>query len=64
MTEIYVNTKKAAEILEVSPLTLRNWRVSGNGPRYRKFGRLVRYARTDLEKWADKDTRESTSDGS
>lgn len=44
-----VTEQEAAEILAVSPVTLRNWRSLRIGPRYRKIGsRAVRYHRADL----------------
>jgi hypothetical protein len=38
--------------------TLENWRVSGNGPKYVKVGRLVRYAGAALIAWERKNTLE------
>lgn len=43
-----LDTHQAAEILGVSPGTLENWRAQGQGPKFRKVGRLVRYRRGDL----------------
>lgn len=44
-----VDEREAATILSASVQTLRNWRWSGKGPRFRKIGaRLVRYHRADL----------------
>jgi predicted DNA-binding transcriptional regulator AlpA len=44
-----VDEREAAAILSASVQTLRNWRWSGNGPRWRKVGqRMVRYHRADL----------------
>jgi Helix-turn-helix domain len=39
----YVNDIKAAEILDCSPQTLRNYRHLGKGPAYTKRGRMIRY---------------------
>jgi predicted DNA-binding transcriptional regulator AlpA len=33
--------------------TLQRWRLENRGPRYRKFGRSVRYKIPDLEAWVD-----------
>ena len=44
----YVNDIKAAEILDCSAQTLRNYRHLGKGPVYRKCGRMVRYLVSDL----------------
>jgi len=52
------DTKKAAEMLSVSPDFLERLRVDGGGPRFKKFlgrgrGRygIVRYTRQALEDW-------------
>jgi hypothetical protein len=44
----YVNDVKAAEILDCSAQTLRNYRHLGKGPAYSKCGRMVRYLVADL----------------
>lgn len=56
--------KDAAELLCLSPRTLRNWRVSGYGPAYVKIsGRCVRYRLDDLVRFVDERTQTSTSAG-
>lgn len=45
----WMKTDQAAEYLQVSPGTLRNWRVDGHGPRASTVGRVVRYHRDDLD---------------
>lgn len=58
----FFDTKSAARKLEnLSPRTLEKWRVLGQGPAFRKFGRKVVYAETDLEAWAEAQKRTSTS---
>jgi hypothetical protein len=45
----YVNDRVAADIMDCSPQTLRNWRFLGKGPPYTKLGgRAVRYSVDDL----------------
>ena len=39
----------AAEYLDVSVSTLRDWRIRKRGPVYAKFGKAVRYPVTELE---------------
>ncbi|NOX50528.1 MAG: helix-turn-helix domain-containing protein [Gammaproteobacteria bacterium] len=53
---------EVAEILRISVRTLQAWRVSGDGPRYSKIGRAVRYRRPDIENWVLSGSRFSTSD--
>ena len=57
----YLTTPEAAEHLGLSPRTLERWRVTGEGPRYRKLGRAVRYSIEDLEAFARAGQRTSTS---
>ena len=42
---------EAADYLRISPETLRQWRHLGEGPRYLKMGRAVRYRQSDLDLW-------------
>lgn len=58
----YLTNVEAAEFLSLSPRTLEKRRLYGGGPRYRKFGRAVRYALTDLESWAEARAFVMTSD--
>lgn len=52
----FLDTGAAADYLGLSPRTLQKQRVHGGGPRFRKFGRRVLYARDDLDLWADERT--------
>ena len=61
-TSRYLTNDEAAEYLRLSPRTLEKQRVIGGGPRFRKFGRRVMYAVTDLDAWADARSFEATSD--
>ncbi len=54
----------AAKILTVEVGTLRNWRVSGKGPRFVRIGRLCRYRPEDLLAFVESGLRQSTSDHS
>lgn len=44
----YLDTKQVAKLLGISEGTLENWRCTGKGPKFTKFGSLVRYRRSDL----------------
>jgi hypothetical protein len=50
-----LTTVEAGEYLRLSPRTLEDMRVTGNGPRYFKLGpgrrSKVVYKREDLERW-------------
>lgn len=58
----YLNNDEAAAFLGLSPRTLEKQRVIGGGPRFRKFGRRVMYALSDLQAWADARCFETTFD--
>lgn len=53
--EDWLTPPEAAEVVNVAPQTLANWRASGIGPRYSKLseGRAgrVRYLRRDVLVW-------------
>ena len=54
-------TKEASHFLGLSESTLNKMRLTGAGPAYRKFGRVVRYDPLDLEEYATARKRISTS---
>ncbi len=58
----YLTNDEAAALLRLSPRTLEKQRVIGGGPRFRKFGRRVMYALSDLDAWADARSFEATCD--
>jgi len=53
--------KEAADRLRVSVGTLANWRVSGEGPRFVKFGRRVLYPVPELEAFEKASLRSNTT---
>ncbi len=61
MKSTLVTTPVAAEYLGVKPNTLEGWRIRGEGPCYKKIGRLVKYAVKDLDAYLEAQTRHSTS---
>ena len=52
--------REVADLLGLSVATLRAWRHRGQGPRYLRMGRAVRYLPADLETFV----RESVVEGS
>lgn len=60
--EQHHDTRDAAKRLGVAPRTLENWRGDGKGPKFRKLGRRVVYADSDLEAYSRDHTRTSTGD--
>jgi excisionase family DNA binding protein len=57
-----LSTREAAALLGVPRRTLEGWRLRGNGPRFVRMPRAVRYRREDLETWVALRLRSSTSD--
>lgn len=55
MTTEYLTEEQVAEMIQVHPGTLQNWRVRGEGPRFVKLGSKrrspVRYRVQDVEEW-------------
>lgn len=58
----FLRTSEAARHLGLSGRTLEKHRTYGTGPIYRKIGGRVVYALSDLQAWADRGTKASTSD--
>jgi hypothetical protein len=54
LPEGLLDERKAAEVLDVAPGTLANWRSQGRGPRYVRVGtRTIRYTAAALQRFAD-----------
>jgi hypothetical protein len=58
-----LETVQAADELGLSPRTLEGWRRRGEGPRFLKFGRRVKYRPEDIEAYKADRLRESTLPG-
>ena len=58
----FLSTREAAFYLGLSFRTLEKMRLTGNGPRFRKHGRFVRYHIADLDAWSEGRRHSSTSD--
>ncbi|MBN7314511.1 MULTISPECIES: helix-turn-helix domain-containing protein [Mycobacteroides] len=56
------STDELAEHLGVPVRTLAEWRYRGNGPRFAKVGRHIRYRREDVDAWLGERTRQRTGD--
>lgn len=61
-TEPFVDEKRGAKHLGVSPRTMQRWRMTGTGPPWFRIGRLAKYRIADLTTWAEAQARTSTSD--
>ena len=58
----FARTQQAAAYLGLSHRTLEKHRTYGTGPAYRKLGGRVVYAVEDLQAWADRGAKISTTD--
>lgn len=54
--------KEAAAFLKLSESFLAKARMRGDGPRYRKLSRSVRYTRADLSLWVKACAKTSTTE--
>lgn len=61
MSEQYFSTVDVASVTGISKSTLEKWRVAGGGIPYIKAGRLIRYARSDVDAWMAERKLTSTS---
>ncbi len=52
----------ASEYLKTTVQTMAGWRIKGTGPRFRKYGRRVRYSLEDLDAFLKEKTFTSTSE--
>jgi predicted DNA-binding transcriptional regulator AlpA len=62
MNDNLIQSKDLALMLDISPKTLERWRYQGTGPQYKKIGRRVYYALSDLEDYLEKQTFQSTAE--
>ena len=60
--EILLTPKEAAKFLRLSESFLAKARMRGDGPRYRKLSRSVRYSMSDLVAWLKACAKTSTAE--
>jgi excisionase family DNA binding protein len=53
MNARFLTEGEVAERTQISLATLRRWRLENRGPKYRKFGSLVRYPEEELARWEE-----------
>jgi len=56
-----LDTKAAAARVGLSPVTMERFRLTGDGPRFAKLGKAVRYRACDLDAWVASRLVSSTS---
>lgn len=57
-----LHPKEAANLLALSVRTLERYRCAGDGPKFLKLSRSVRYCEEDLIEWLEQRRTQSTSD--
>jgi predicted DNA-binding transcriptional regulator AlpA len=60
--ETLLTQREAAMSLRLSVRTLKRMRVAGNGPRFVKCNRSIRYQQCDLDQWIASRVVRSTSE--
>ena len=63
-TECLWTDEQTAQFLNLSPLTLRKARMTGNGPNFQKLGHAVRYDPAEVRRWCAERTQSSTAEQS
>ena len=58
MESPYLSNQEAADYLGMSTNTLNSWRQRRQGPKYTKFGSIVKYHINDLDEYARSKTVE------
>ncbi len=61
-SERLLTPQETATFLRVSVSWLAKARMTGGGPPFRRVGRLIRYDRTELERWLKGNGHHSTSE--
>lgn len=51
MNSRFLTECEVSERTQISLATLRRWRLENRGPKYHKFGSLVRYGEEELSRW-------------
>lgn len=59
----FLNTSQAAFYIGLSVRTMEKMRAEGDGPRYRRHARFIRYHIDDLDLWSKSTSGHSTSTG-
>ncbi len=59
----FLDSNQAATYLGLKRTTLEAWRCRGDGPKFAKLGRAVRYRQSDLDTWIESRIRENTISG-
>lgn len=62
MDDELLDTERVAKVCGLHEVTLRKWRITGEGPRFVRLGRAVRYRRADLDAYLARRAFTSTTE--
>jgi hypothetical protein len=62
-SDLYLTPREAAAYIKSSTSTLAKRRLCGNGPKFSRIGRAIRYRKLDLDEFMAKTRVSSTSGG-
>jgi excisionase family DNA binding protein len=62
MTDSLITTTELADFIKVPKRTLEHWRIVGDGPRFIRVGRQVRYAWSAVTAWLESNTFAHTAE--
>lgn len=62
MSSDLLNPVQLAEKICITVGTLAHWRYTGQGPKFIKVGRNVRYRVSDIDAWLNAQTRSQTGE--
>jgi len=57
----FLSESQVADLICQSVRTIQKWRVTGYGPAFYKFGRSVRYRRSEVADWIEMRRKAHTS---
>ena len=58
----FLTPKELAVFINRPERTIERWRLTGDGPKFHRMGRLVRYRKSDAEAWLAARTFRSRAD--
>ena len=59
--QTHLTPRQLAERWQVSDATLASWRYKGCGPKYIKWGKVIRYPVTKIEEWEREHEKTNTA---
>lgn len=57
----WLRPREVAEEYNIPEGTLGQWRYAGRGPKFYRFGKSIRYKRSEIEAWAEAQSSRRTA---